>query len=101
MWGVVGMCGRTTHHNMRHTYALHTPQHAPPCPPPQCVSAVDVGGQVDSLLLESGYLFVGLHDNNNQGLIKVWNTSTGQEFVLEGHQVCVWVCVCVCVCVCV
>lgn len=57
--------------------------HIPPC---QCVSAVDMGGQVDSLLLESGYLFVGMHTTSNQGLIKVWNTTTGAEYVLEGHQ---------------
>ena len=45
-----------------------------------------MGGQVDSLLLESGYLFVGMHTPNNQGIIKVWNTASGAEFVLEGHQ---------------
>lgn len=45
-----------------------------------------MGGQVDSLLLESGYLFVGLHTQSNQGIIKVWNTASGAEFVLEGHQ---------------
>ena len=39
-----------------------------------CLSVVEVGGQVDSLLLEGGYLFVGIRVLGMQpvpGLIKV------------------------------
>ncbi len=39
----------------------------------QCTSVVDVGGEVDSLLLEGGFLFVGLHVQTagaRQGLVK-------------------------------
>lgn len=53
----------------------------------QCVSTVDVGGEVDSLLLEAGFLFVGIKTPANQGQIKAWNMSTNQETVLEGHTV--------------
>ena len=38
-----------------------------------CTSVVDVGGEVDSLLLEGGFLFIGLHiqaAGTRQGLIK-------------------------------
>ena len=41
----------------------------------QCASVVDVGGEVDSLLLEGGFLFVGLNvqaAGTRQGLVKVW-----------------------------
>ena len=40
----------------------------------KCTSVVQVGGHVDSLLMESGYLFVGMHITNTPdqpGLIKV------------------------------
>ena len=40
----------------------------------KCASVVQVGGHVDSLLMESGYLFVGMHIANlpdKPGLIKV------------------------------
>ncbi len=40
----------------------------------KCTSVVQVGGHVDSLLMESGYLFVGMHIANlpdKPGLIKV------------------------------
>lgn len=53
----------------------------------QCVSTVDVGGEVDSLLLEAGFLFVGIKTPANQGQIKAWNMATNQETVLEGHTV--------------
>ena len=39
----------------------------------QCASVVDVGGEVDSLLLEGGFLFVGLNvqaAGTRQGLVK-------------------------------
>jgi hypothetical protein len=47
---------------------------------------VEVGGPVDSLLLDGGFLFVGLHQKQ-EGLIKVWNTATGAEHTLQGHKV--------------
>ena len=40
----------------------------------KCTSVVQIGGHVDSLLMESGYLFVGMHIPNapdKPGLIKV------------------------------
>lgn len=40
----------------------------------KCTSVVQVGGHVDSLLMQSGYLFVGMHIANapdQPGLIKV------------------------------
>ncbi|CAL5222644.1 g5039 [Coccomyxa viridis] len=55
----------------------------------KCTSVVQVGGHVDSLLMESGYLFVGMHITNTPdkpGLIKVWNMQTGQQHDLPGHQ---------------
>lgn len=53
--------------------------------PPQCVSVVEVGGEVDSLLIEAGFLFVGLRTASNQGVIKAWNMATNQEFTMPGH----------------
>lgn len=44
----------------------------------KCTSVVQVGGHVDSLLMESGYLFVGMHITNTPdqpGLIKVMSSS--------------------------
>ena len=48
---------------------------------------VDVGGEVDSLLLEGGFLFVGLHGPPPQrlGTIKAFNLATGASCALEGH----------------
>ncbi|CAL8461859.1 g1390 [Coccomyxa elongata] len=56
-----------------------------------CLSVVQVGGQVDSLLLEAGYLFVGIRVQGIagqpvQGLIKVYNLKTGAQHDLAGHQ---------------
>ena len=48
-------------------------------------SNVEVGGQVDSLLLSGGFLFVGLQ-KAEEGIIKVWNTSSGQHHQLPGHR---------------
>ena len=49
----------------------------------KCTSEVQVGGHVDSMLMESGYLFVGMHIDNlpdKPGLIKViLEGSTGQQ----------------------
>lgn len=55
------------------------------CATGQCTNTVDVGGEVDSLLIEGGFLIVGLHDNK-EGLIKVWNMSNGSNHMLSGHQ---------------
>ncbi len=52
----------------------------------QCAAAVEVGGEVDSLLLGGGYLFVGLH-KGGEGIIKVWNMATGANHLLTGHKV--------------
>ena len=48
---------------------------------------VDVGGEVDSLLLEGGFLFVGLHGPPPQrpGTIKAFNLASGASCSLEGH----------------
>ena len=48
---------------------------------------VDVGGEVDSLLLEGGFLFVGLHGPPPQrlGAIKAFNLASGASCTLEGH----------------
>jgi len=48
---------------------------------------VDVGGEVDSLLLEGGFLFVGLHGPPPQrlGTIKAFNLASGASCILEGH----------------
>ena len=48
---------------------------------------VDVGGEVDSLLLEGGFLFVGLHGPPPQrlGTIKAFNLASGASCALEGH----------------
>ena len=39
-----------------------------PCSATQCTAKVDVGGEVDSMLLESSFLFVGLHQVLPRGL---------------------------------
>lgn len=46
---------------------------------------VDVGGAVDSLLLEGGWLLVGLHTPSRAGLIKAFHLATGATGALEGH----------------
>mmetsp|Transcript_447 Transcript_447/g.967 ORF Transcript_447/g.967 Transcript_447/m.967 type:complete len:418 (+) Transcript_447:252-1505(+) len=56
------------------------------CDTAQCEKKVDQGGEVDSLLIEGGYLFVGLHTKQNEGLIKTYNMTTGQQDTLVGHQ---------------
>ena len=46
----------------------------------KCASVVQVGGHVDSLLMESGFLFVGMHITNapdKPGLIKVRRSPGG------------------------
>ena len=53
----------------------------------QCQSTVEVGGEVDSLLLYGGYLFVGLHTKGQEGIIKLWNLTSGTYQQLTGHKV--------------
>jgi hypothetical protein len=59
----------------------------------QCKSTVDVGGEVDSMLMESGFLIVGLHASGtdfrtSRGGIHVYKLQDGSMNALEGHQVC-------------
>lgn len=58
----------------------------------QCKSTVEVGGEVDSMLLESGFLIVGLHASgadlrNSRGSINVYKLQDGSMNTLEGHVV--------------
>ena len=46
---------------------------------------VDVGGAVDSLLLEGGWLFVGMHTPTHAGAVKGFHLATGGTCVLDGH----------------
>ena len=55
------------------------------CSTGECVSTVQVGGQVDSMLLEGGFLFVGIKTVDGKGQIKVWNLATQQQIELSGH----------------
>lgn len=55
------------------------------CSTGDCVSTVSVGGEVDSMLVEGGFLFVGVKLPTGQGIIKAWNMATNQETSLEGH----------------
>eukprot|EP00898_Chlorokybus_atmophyticus_P004148 jgi/Chlat1/4734/Chrsp30S04764 len=51
------------------------------CTSGQCTSVVDVGGEVTSILVEGGWLFVGLTSE-----IRCWNMATGTQLSLAGHQ---------------
>ena len=42
---------------------------------------------MDSLLLEGGWLFVGLHTAARAGVVLAFNTATGAQCRMEGHQV--------------
>lgn len=60
----------------------------------QCTRTVEVGGEVDSMLFESGFLFVGLHVSGEKtailslpGNIKVYNMTSAAEHTLQGHMV--------------
>lgn len=55
------------------------------CTTGECTSVLPVGGEVDSMLVEGGFLFVGAKLMTGQGVIKVWNMSTNQQASLEGH----------------
>ncbi|KAH7616882.1 putative Zinc finger CCCH domain-containing protein 48 [Nannochloris sp. 'desiccata'] len=55
------------------------------CTSGECTSTVPVGGEVDSMLIEGGFLFAGVKSTTGQGVVKAWNMATNQEMVLEGH----------------
>lgn len=55
------------------------------CQSGECQSTVQVGGEVDSILIEGGFLFVGLKTVRAQGQIRIWNMSTMQDIILDGH----------------
>jgi F-box/WD-40 domain protein 7 len=55
------------------------------CSSGECTSTVPVGGEVDSMLIEGGFLFAGVKTPTAQGFIKAWNMATNQEMVLQGH----------------
>jgi hypothetical protein len=57
------------------------------CATGECTSTVQVGGEVDSMLIEAGFLFVGVKVPSGQGVVKGWNMADGKEFNLEGHTV--------------
>jgi hypothetical protein len=48
---------------------------------------VQVGGEVASMLVFAGFLFVGLKTKAGAGQVKAWNMATNQEYTLEGHVV--------------
>ncbi|KAK9805382.1 hypothetical protein WJX73_009214 [Symbiochloris irregularis] len=66
----------------------------PTAPKPvwECVSKVDMDGVVDSLLLEGGFMCVGMHNKGGgnpalqPGGIKVCHLESGKQHVLPGHQ---------------
>lgn len=65
----------------------------------QCQRTVQVAGEVDSMLMESGMLFVGVHQKAPRGKesaeylkslpgsILVYNLQAGSEHALPGHMV--------------
>lgn len=55
------------------------------CQTGECEATTQVGGEVDSMLMQAGFLFVGVKTAQGQGQIKVWNMSNMQHTVLEGH----------------
>lgn len=55
------------------------------CQTGDCTATTEVGGEVDSMLMEGGFLFVGVKTVQGQGQVKIWNMSTMQNIVLEGH----------------
>ncbi len=55
------------------------------CQTGECEATTQVGGEVDSMLMQAGFLFVGVKTTQGQGQIKVWNMSNMQHMVLEGH----------------
>lgn len=60
----------------------------PPPAPPQCVSTVQVGGEVACMLVFAGFLFVGLKTKAGAGQVKAWNMQSNLEYPpMEGHTV--------------
>eukprot|EP00877_Chromochloris_zofingiensis_P012486 jgi/Chrzof1/7491/Cz02g25260.t1 len=55
------------------------------CSTGELKTSVPVGMEVDSLLVEAGYLIVGMH-NKAEGIIKIWNLATGDSHQLTGHK---------------
>ena len=47
----------------------------------QCTNCVQIGDDVGSVLVASGWLFVGI-----PGRLKCWNMSDNSQFDLNGHQ---------------
>jgi len=57
------------------------------CGTGQCVFTSEVGGEVDSMLVEHGWLFVGVKTREGRGEVKGWALAggAGGEVRLEGH----------------
>lgn len=55
------------------------------CTTGECVSTVQVGGEVACMLVFAGFLFVGLKTKAGAGLVKAWNMATNHEYCMEGH----------------
>jgi WD40 repeat protein len=57
------------------------------CGTGQCVFTSEVGGEVDSMLVEHGWLFVGVKTREGRGEVKGWALAGGAagEVRLEGH----------------
>ena len=57
------------------------------CATGQCVFTSEVGGEVDSMLVEHGWLFVGVKTPEGRGEVRGWALAggAGGEGRLEGH----------------
>lgn len=56
------------------------------CTTGQCVSTVQVGGEVACMLVFAGFLFVGLKTKAGAGQVKAWNMQSNLEYPpMEGH----------------
>ena len=55
------------------------------CATGQNVFTQEVGGEVDSILVEHGWLFVGVKTREGRGEVKGWSLGGGGEVRLEGH----------------
>ncbi|GAB4819435.1 hypothetical protein N2152v2_006481 [Parachlorella kessleri] len=55
------------------------------CESGQCIHTDDVGGQVNSMLIEGGFLFVGLRMAAGIGRIRAWHLQTMAQYSLDGH----------------
>jgi len=45
------------------------------CQTGECEATTQVGGEVDSMLMQAGFLFIGVRTVQGQGQIKAWNMS--------------------------